>query len=76
MSNFATESLGTSPSGALCGEMEKLLTRFDLARLLNCSVRNIDLFRENGLPSLKLGHLVRFRYNDVVQWLEAHRVVK
>ena len=48
--------------------MNELLTKEELAEKLKCSVRKIDKDLANGLPKVKIGTLVRFDYNDVVEW--------
>ena len=48
-----------------------LLTREEVAKLLNCSLRKVDYLREqDGLPCIKLGALVRFDQDDVFRWLD------
>jgi len=50
---------------------EVLLTRQQLAQRLQTSLRTIDYWREHeGLPFLKIGHTVLFRWSDVLRHLE------
>jgi phage terminase Nu1 subunit (DNA packaging protein) len=50
---------------------EPLLSRESLAERLECSVDSIDRMRRDGMPSIVWGRrLRRFRYTDVVAWLD------
>jgi excisionase family DNA binding protein len=64
------EALGTQ------SKAEGLLTKFDLAARLQLSVRTVDTWMRKGrLPYLKVGEkTVRFRWPDVVEKLQTHRV--
>ncbi len=46
-----------------------LWTTADLARFLVCSERNILLLRSKGLPSVRVGGLVRFDPKAVRDWI-------
>jgi hypothetical protein len=47
------------------------LSRESLAERLECSVDSIDRMRRDGMPSIVWGRrLRRFRYTDVVAWLD------
>ena len=53
----------------------KLLDRQDVAKLLGCSVRQVDFFRaEKGLPFFKLGALVKFDLTCIQSWLKSQKV--
>lgn len=49
---------------------ECLLTRQELAARLKCSVATVDRSVRDGCPHVKLGDDRRFRFRDVVRWLE------
>jgi hypothetical protein len=49
-----------------------LWTTKDLAQFLGCSERQISRLREEGLPSLHVGGLIRFIPTRVMSWLERH----
>ena len=52
-----------------------LLTEPELADMLKTSQRSIRKARQSGaLPYIRLGRLVRYRLNDVVEFLEAATV--
>ena len=54
--------------------MSELLTTRELAELWSCSTKSINRLRlQSGLPSLKLGHSLRFRRSDIEAWLEAQQ---
>ena len=48
----------------------ELLTKQDAAKLLQVSVRTIDALRKCGLPYFRLGHLIRFRRDELTSWYE------
>lgn len=45
----------------------------ELARFLGCSVRQIPRLREQGLPVVRIGFLVRFDPAAVRAWIEARQ---
>jgi excisionase family DNA binding protein len=49
---------------------QQILTEKEIAAALRCSVPAIRLWRKQGLPALRLGRLVRFRFDEVVRWFE------
>jgi excisionase family DNA binding protein len=52
-----------------------LLTKRELARRLRLSLRTIDAWmRTKHLPYIKAGKTVRFRWEDVLEKLNAYRV--
>ncbi len=48
----------------------RLWTTTELARFLGCTERHIYHLRERGLPTIRLGTLVRFNPAEAVSWLE------
>lgn len=51
--------------------LEKWITKIQLAQVLGVSVSFINkLMSEEGLPHLKAGRAVRFRYSDVIAWFQ------
>jgi excisionase family DNA binding protein len=53
---------------------ERLLTASELAQVLGMSAATvIDWAAAGRVPSFKLGHAVRFRESEVLDWLEQHR---
>lgn len=48
-----------------------LWTTKELAQFLGCSERQISRLREEGLPSLHVGGLIRFIPSRVMAWLES-----
>lgn len=58
---------------------EKLLLNLTnkrgVAKMLHCSVRQIDFLRKHeGLPSVKVGNLVRFDPCSIEQWVKDREV--
>lgn len=46
-----------------------LWTTGDVARFLRCSKRQVPRLREEGMPSIRVGGLVRFVPEQVTAWL-------
>ena len=55
----------------------KLLTEHELADIRKCSVEKIRKERQHGtgIPYCKDGHLVRYRAQDVQNYINSHMVV-
>jgi hypothetical protein len=51
----------------------RLWTTKDLAKFLGCSERQIPRLRDEGMPTVMVGSLVRFLPGRVVAWLEQRR---
>ena len=56
-----------SPAGQ---QIESLVSGDELAERLGCSQQHVDRLRKRGLPHIQVGHLVRYRYTAVLEWLE------
>ena len=52
-------------------QVAPLWTTKDLATFLGCSERQIPRLRDEGLPSVRVGGLVRFVPSRVMAWLDA-----
>jgi len=52
---------------------ERLWTADDLARYIDCSVREIRNLRYASLPTIKFRHLIRFEPDAVKVWLRAQQ---
>lgn len=53
--------------------METLITKMDLAENLSLSIGTIDNhMREGNLKYVKIGKLVRFREEDIQNWIRTH----
>jgi len=56
------------------GELKKLLTVKDVAKLLSVAQSTVYSWVLSGdIPYYKLGKAIRFKEEDVLQWLELHR---
>lgn len=52
-----------------------LLTRGEVAKLMQCTERKVDLMRQKeGLPFIKIGGLVRIDKETLLQWLKSKTV--
>ncbi len=49
---------------------DRIFTKDELADYLRITVRMVDKLRSEGMPCLMIGRLVRFRKQDVMEWLE------
>lgn len=47
-----------------------------VAAIRDCSTKTLERERwiGNGIPFIKMGRLVRYRKNDIRQWLENHAI--
>jgi phage terminase Nu1 subunit (DNA packaging protein) len=53
--------------------IEPLVTREELAELLNVSTDSVDEMRRAGMPWIRWGaRIVRFQPSEALAWLEAH----
>lgn len=50
--------------------MSKLLTKSQLAELLQVAEITIDTWRKKGLPAIKIGRAVRFDEKAVFDWIQ------
>ena len=54
--------------------MENLLTTKQVAKLLNCKESTIYFWKAGGtIPYYKIGSLIRFKLEDIVEWLVEQR---
>ena len=59
-----------SARGPLLFENQRLLTAKDVADLLRCSLQHIyNLVWRREIPSVKIGGLLRFRKEELIEWL-------
>ncbi|MEM7168121.1 MAG: hypothetical protein AAF581_21915 [Planctomycetota bacterium] len=47
----------------------RLISRVELSKLIGASVASIDRPRRKGLPTIRVGTLVRFDADRVLTWL-------
>ena len=68
----------TSEPATLNAAVEPYLSKKELARRLNRSIRTIDYWRRRGvIPYIKCGHSPMFKWTDVAAHLDTHfRVCK
>lgn len=58
---------------------DRLLTYNQVAKMLNISegtLRNRKSKEEDIPPYIQMGRLIRFKFSDVIEWLNSHKVVK
>jgi len=51
-------------------DKDEILTKEELSKLLKVGIRTIDRMRDEGMPYFKIGTAVRFRKEQVLQWIE------
>ena len=51
---------------------DQLLTAHETAAILQCCIRSLDAFRRKGLKFIQLGRLVRYRRQDVLEFIAAN----
>jgi len=61
------------PASAATGR--HLLTIDQVAAFLNVSPKTVRRLMQRGLPSVRVGRLVRFAERDVLRWVEARKEV-
>jgi len=52
---------------------EELLTKEELGKILKISRPTIDRWRQEGMPYEKIGRGVRFKKNEVFNWLKKNK---
>jgi len=68
---WACES-GVRPAGALAARYQTpLLTKADLAQAMRVSVRTIERWMRDGLPTRSIGGNVRFNRAEAAGWIRA-----
>lgn len=63
--------VATAVKDALDTKSQLVVDRQTLARRLDCSAAHIDNLRKKGLPTVKVGELIRFDPEAVLSWLRA-----
>jgi len=48
---------------------EEIWTKEELAEYLKITPRMVDKLRKQGMPCFKLGKLVRFNKEDILEWI-------
>ncbi|MFZ1363087.1 MAG: helix-turn-helix domain-containing protein [Candidatus Nanopelagicales bacterium] len=51
-------------------EVDQLLTKEEVAHILKVKVRWVESKRDNRLPRVKVGRLIRYRASDVQEFIE------
>lgn len=68
---WACES-GVRPSGALAARYRTpLLTKADLAQAMRVSVRTVERWMQDGLPTRSIGGNTRFNRAEAASWIRA-----
>jgi len=52
--------------------MAQLMTTKQVGELLGCSPKHVGRLRADGLKSIRLGQLVRYRPEDVDEYIRKH----
>jgi|TARA_B100000683_G_C12221192_1_gene445066 excisionase family DNA binding protein len=54
---------------------DNLLSKKDLSEYLKCSIGMVDKLMTNNLPYYKVGRNVKFRLEDINEYLEERKIV-
>ena len=54
---------------------DNLLSKKDLSEYLKCSIGMVDKLMTNNLPYYKVGRNVKFRIEDINDYLEERKIV-
>ena len=56
--------------------MPQYLTEHEVAELINRKVQTLrnDRFKGQGLPYIKMGRMVRYNYEEVVAFMDSHKI--
>lgn len=65
----ALVSHSVSAALALRNSLPVLVDKQELASQLGCSASHVDHLRKDGLPTLRVGQLMRFEPAKVMEWL-------
>jgi excisionase family DNA binding protein len=52
---------------------EEFLTADELSKWLKVTRRTIDRWRKKGLPYYKVGSSIRFKKEEILQWIEQNK---
>ena len=50
------------------------MTVDDVAKMLKVARSTIYRFKDTGMPFIKIGKTIRFKEDDVIEWVEGHTV--
>lgn len=48
------------------------LTIEDVAKMLKVARSTVYKYKEMGMPFIKIGKTIRFKDNDIMEWVESH----
>jgi len=57
-------------------DLERLITKGQLAKELNVSIKTISRYMKKGMPVIYVGRLPRFKYYEVLDWFTNFKPVK
>jgi excisionase family DNA binding protein len=56
----------------MMGKEYSYLTIEDVAEMLKVARSTVYKFKSMGMPFIKIGKTIRFKDNEVIQWVESH----
>ena len=55
--------------------MNDILTKKEVSQFLKCSIGMVDKLMSNNLPYYKIGRNVKFKKDEIIDYLEERKVV-
>ena len=55
--------------------MNDILTKKEVSQFLKCSIGMVDKLMSNNLPHYKIGRNVKFKKEEIIDYLEERKVV-
>jgi len=55
--------------------MNDILTKKEVSQFLKCSIGMVDKLMSNNLPYYKIGRNVKFKREEIIDYLEERKVV-
>jgi len=55
--------------------MNDILTKKEVSQFLKCSIGMVDKLMSNNLPYYKIGRNVKFKKEEIIDYLEERKVV-
>lgn len=56
--------------------MNDILTKKEVSEFLKCSIGMVDKLMSNNLPYYKIGRNVKFKREEIIDYLEERKVVQ
>jgi excisionase family DNA binding protein len=74
-SYFDKEIIGDNTNQNKTKTMNDILTKKEVSQFLKCSIGMVDKLMSNNLPYYKIGRNVKFKREEIIDYLEERKVV-